>query len=387
MAASQEKNLIFLISQPRAGSTLLQLILSGHSDIATTSEPWVALHPVYALRNSGVDGVYDSKLARYALLDFLKQSGVDESFYKRQVASFLLSFYKQATEYQKKKFFLDKTPRYYQIVQELIDLFPEAKFIILFRNPLAVLNSILKTWVKDDPSLLGNYNYDLIAAPQSLLDFAKHHPDQCFKVKYEELVARPETVLKDICRFLGILYFDNMLNYSNSRYSEWKFGDRVGVHKASRPTVESLENWKKDFILPQERLFAMSYLKSLGPNLIKEMGYNYDEIESSIEVPTDLKGLISWSTIMSDIEGFSKTKQVREMIHRILSDENFWNEDTSESDKSNENSEWREIIKYAAKRFKDAKIKSLMAEREALRNSLFWKVTAPARLIVKLFKK
>lgn len=37
------KNLIFIVSQPRSGSTLLQRILSAHSQICTTSEPWLAL--------------------------------------------------------------------------------------------------------------------------------------------------------------------------------------------------------------------------------------------------------------------------------------------------------------------------------------------------------
>lgn len=39
------ENLIFLISQPRAGSTMLQKVLGSHPEIHTVSEPWVALPP------------------------------------------------------------------------------------------------------------------------------------------------------------------------------------------------------------------------------------------------------------------------------------------------------------------------------------------------------
>ena len=39
-----EKNLIFIISPPRSGSTLLQRILNNSSEIETTSEPWFLLH-------------------------------------------------------------------------------------------------------------------------------------------------------------------------------------------------------------------------------------------------------------------------------------------------------------------------------------------------------
>jgi hypothetical protein len=50
------KNLIFLISQPRAGSTLTQAILGSHRDIYTLSEPWLMLHPIYALRPEDYQG-------------------------------------------------------------------------------------------------------------------------------------------------------------------------------------------------------------------------------------------------------------------------------------------------------------------------------------------
>lgn len=389
MTTSYGENLIFLISQPRAGSTLLQLMLSGHPEIATTSEPWIALHPIYALRTSGIDTTYDSKLARLALSDFLKQSGVDECFYKKQVASFLLSFYKQAAESQKKKFFLDKTPHYCQIITELIEIFPKAKFIIIFRNPLAVLNSILKTWVKDDILLLGSYDNHLMLAPQKMVECAREHPDKCLKVKYEELVTKPEPVLRDICRFLAISYSDNMIDYGKRRNPEWKFGDTVGVHKANRPTVESLDKWKKGFASPQERLFALSYLKSLGPELIKAMGYNFKEIESSIKAPElNLQDqLLSWSSLQSNVGGFSKTRLIREMVCRILSDENLWSEKPDGSNQCGEDYEWRKIIKLAAKRFQDDQIKSLLVERDAILNSLSWKITEPLRAIKRFFKK
>ena len=48
------ENLILMISPPRAGSTMLQRILGSHSDIHTVSEPWLVLHPLYALRPEGI---------------------------------------------------------------------------------------------------------------------------------------------------------------------------------------------------------------------------------------------------------------------------------------------------------------------------------------------
>ena len=41
------ENLIFIISQPRSGSTLLQRMLSGNKDIKASAETWLMLHPLY----------------------------------------------------------------------------------------------------------------------------------------------------------------------------------------------------------------------------------------------------------------------------------------------------------------------------------------------------
>ena len=131
----QGSNLIFLISLPRSGSTLLQRILGGHPDIATLAEPWVMLHPLYALKRAGIETEYDAVLAREALDDFLGQIDGGETAYVEGVRRFAGDLYARALARQGKRLFLDKTPRYYRIIPELRQVFPRAKFIILLRNP------------------------------------------------------------------------------------------------------------------------------------------------------------------------------------------------------------------------------------------------------------
>ena len=328
--------------------------------------------------------------------DFLKQSGIDESFYKNQVGIFLLSFYRQSTEYQKKKIFLDKTPRYFHVVFELIELFPEAKFIILFRNPLAVLNSIIKTWVKDDLSLLAEYRDDLLVAPLKMVECLRLSPHQCFKVRYEDIVTDPDTFTKEICQFLNISYSNDLLDYTNRRNPQWRFLDPIGIQQSNRPTHHSLSHWEKNFITPQDKLLAMSYLQALSPDLVKEMGYDYDKMSASIDyLPEELKkNSIFWSTLMSEEIGFSKTKQVRNLLLKVFSNEKIWRSGTNNVDNNTDDSAWRDIIQYATKRLMEGKLHSSIQERnqmkkelDAMRSSLSWKITAPARMIKKAFRK
>ena len=65
------EDLIFIISQPRSGSTLLQRILAGHPEIQTSAETWLLLHPTYAFRTSGIDTDYDSRFAAQGVEEFL----------------------------------------------------------------------------------------------------------------------------------------------------------------------------------------------------------------------------------------------------------------------------------------------------------------------------
>jgi glycosyltransferase involved in cell wall biosynthesis len=161
------ENLIFLISQPRAGSTLLQRILNGHPYIHTTAEPWIMLHPLYALKEKGLFAEFDSNLARQGLEDFTSQVPEGKDLYIEALRQMGGKLYNRVLEVSGKQIFLDKTPRYHFIIPELQKVFPEAKFIILLRNPMAVLTSTLKAWFQNDPeNLQKSQNYlDVLQGP------------------------------------------------------------------------------------------------------------------------------------------------------------------------------------------------------------------------------
>lgn len=319
-------NLIFIISQPRSGSTLLQLILSSHKDIVTTSESWIALHPVYALKEKGIAGEYNSVLARDALKDFLQQSGINEDYYKRCVASFLQSLYEQAIEKQGGRWFLDKTPRYWGIIPEINELFPRAKFIFLFRNPLAVLNSILRTWVKDDwRRLRTEYRRDLLIAPRKLLDGAKVLGDRCIRIKYEDLVTESKATVKRVCAFLDVDYSDRLIEYGRQKRPKWRFGDTVNVFMYNSPNVKSLNSWRSGFKSSQSKYMAMCYLRELGPSLIKEMGYDIEDMESVLDPPEGDGHIIPWQVLMGDsddlldmieLDLYLHPERMRDIVHR-----------------------------------------------------------------------
>src|SRR5437764_1307876 len=57
-----------------------------------------------------------------------------------------------------KRFFLDKTPAYALVLPFLVKLYPDAKYIVLTRHPLAVLSSWVESFFDGDYQVALNHN-------------------------------------------------------------------------------------------------------------------------------------------------------------------------------------------------------------------------------------
>jgi hypothetical protein len=270
------RNIAFIACQPRSGSTLLQKILGSHSDIHTTSEPWVMLHPVYALREQGVVTEYDVDLARTGLQTFIDELPEGEQDYLDGLRRMYGHLYQQALSKTDAKFFLDKTPRYYFILQELKAIFPDARFILLFRHPLAVLSSILRTWVEDRWLTLSKHRQDLIEAPARLLSGSDTLGDAAVSIRYEDLVRDPAGELKVLCKHLDVNFEDGIIEYGADEGSEWELGDPENVYAHSRPQTSSVAKWANPDGAQEWRLLH-DYVEFIGETTFERLGYNYDD--------------------------------------------------------------------------------------------------------------
>jgi len=136
---------IFLLSLPRSGSTLLQRLLATAPEVSTASEPWILLPLLYALRPSGAAAEYDHQVMTQGVHDLLAQVPNGRELYLAEVKRLALDLYTAAAA-PGSRFFVDKTPRYHLIAADLLEMFQDAPFAILWRNPLAVVASTVKSW-------------------------------------------------------------------------------------------------------------------------------------------------------------------------------------------------------------------------------------------------
>jgi hypothetical protein len=279
-----DSKLIFLISQPRAGSTLTQKILGNHPEIHTISEPWLMLHPLYALKNIGHEADYNTKLARAGLENFLNLlSHNKESIYFESIAQAYGNLYRQMITVSGKSFFLDKTPRYYNIIPELYQTFPEARFIILLRNPLAVLCSILNTWIGDRWLGLRNFKHDILQAPNLLLSGIELLSDRAIVLHYEQLLQKPDCEMSRVFQRLGIEFFPDLLNYGQTNAQCWRMGDKKNVYQKTNPDSQNIDRWIADLNHPQVWRLVNDYLELLGTATLQRMGYDYAELRHCLD--------------------------------------------------------------------------------------------------------
>ena len=280
---------------------MLQRILGTHSKIHTVSEPWIMLHPFYVTRQIGYEAEFDASLAHRAVTGFIQSlpNGIDD-YYEgvRRMYTFL---YEKKLKSEGKSYFLDKTPRYYNIIPDLHRTFPQAKFIILYRNPLACLSSILNTWVKENLFFLYYYKRDLLNAPILLVEGVKQIKRDVLVIRYEDIVAEPDNKIKRICEYLNIEYEPEMINYGQTGQVNWVFGDKITVNKNTKPVKNSVNKWMSlDKDTQTWRLYH-DYLRMLGESIINELGYSYHEMLQQLEKEHPSRQLVLFTHSLTEL--------------------------------------------------------------------------------------
>lgn len=271
------KSPIFLFSLPRAGSTLLQRVLMTHSEIASVAEPWLMLPFCYAYKKEGVLTEYSHGTCSSAFEDFINNLPGKENDYYKALGNFAFSLYEKQCP-NNEKYFLDKTPRYYNIIPEIAKIFPEAKFIFLFRNPVHVMSSMMQTWSDGTFKKLYAYERDLNYGPKALSDGYELLKDKSYAIRYEEYVTNPEKYTKQICDYLEIEFNYNMLNSFSSQDTKGRMGDPTGVKNYKSISADSLGKWKSTFDNTYRKKIIYNYVSSIDSNVLEIQGYKKHEI-------------------------------------------------------------------------------------------------------------
>ena len=256
-------------------------MLAAHDDIATTSEPWILLPFLFSTKEQGAYAEYSHKVMVQAIEDFCRElpCGMDDYF--EELRTFALRLYAKAADGEA-KYFLDKTPRYHLVVDDVIRLFPDGKFIFLWRNPLAVIASIIETWGQGKWNLY-LYKVDLFDGLENLISAYDAHAGQVCGVKYEELLSNPEEEWRRVFAYLELPFDAELLSRFKEVQLSGRMGDPTGVQQYQVLSKEPLEKWKGVLTNPIRKAWCRRYLRWLGSERLATMGYDLQELLRALD--------------------------------------------------------------------------------------------------------
>ncbi len=284
---------IFIFSLPRSGSTLLQKVLMAHDDIASVAEPWILLPLVNMTKSEGTLADYHHKTSYHAIKDLISNLPQKEDTFNQLVNKFVSEIYENLSHGKQVHYFIDKTPRYYLIIDEILKIFPDAKKIFLFRNPLQIYASYLTTWKKNRFYKMHRSYYDLYYGPGILAKAYEKHKEKSYFLKYEQFVQEPEAELKNILNYLELDYNATLLKDFIKQDLKGAMGDPTGIHKYSKVDTDSLDKWKNIFNNNVRKLVAKHFVKSIDESFFHVTDYDKEELLQKIdEIPRSYKGVI-----------------------------------------------------------------------------------------------
>lgn len=202
----QDPDPIFVVGMPRAGSTLVEQILSSHPLVEGTAE----LPAIIAITQDLRQREKASETVSYH--DVLAKLGADE----------LLALgerYMRRTRSQRrdgKPYFTDKMPNNFAHVGLIHLILPRAKIIDVRRHPLACCFSNFKQsfargqTFSYDFSDLGRYYRDYV---ELMAHFDNVLPGRVYRVIYEDLVVNTETVVRRMLEYCGLAFDERCLRF------------------------------------------------------------------------------------------------------------------------------------------------------------------------------
>jgi hypothetical protein len=264
----------FVVGCNRSGTTLLRAMLDAHPALAVPPEAYFTLR---ALRPGSPDAPFDAGArvveieANRSFATWALPPGALHGLTTAppaDPAELIRAVYRIYAEHHAKARAGDKTPRHVLHVAAIAAALPEARFVHLVRDGRDVVPSVREHLLGPEslPATIDYWRDRVLAGRRA---GAAIGPDRYLEVRYEDLVADPEAVLPDVCRFLALDYTPAMLEYPGRAErviaGTWDSRRHAGV---GRPPTTGVRDWRTTMAPADLRLFD-----ELAGDLLAELGY------------------------------------------------------------------------------------------------------------------
>jgi hypothetical protein len=210
----------------RSGTSLLYALLNQHPQIALMYEGELpVLRPLFLMSGGKSDwterwNFWNGGLERHQIAAGQVTPGI------RDLNSAVRAVYQLFTRQKGATIWGGKSPNYYDFLPRLAHDFPQAQFIVIWRDPADICRSILRAAKKDTwfrkrgvphRALFGLYRM------KRDCDRLKNEGVAIHEIRFEDLIHQPGPVMTSICQFLGIPF--------DARMTSLEGADRSAIYE------------------------------------------------------------------------------------------------------------------------------------------------------------
>jgi acyl transferase domain-containing protein len=253
-------SLVFLLSAPRSGSTLLRAMLAGHSRLFAPPELHLLGFESLKDRAQKLSGSYltEGLIQAFGALESLEAGAAADLVRQMEEEDWAIPrVYESLLNLAEGRILVDKSPSYARDLEtlRLAEGLGEPRYILLFRHPKAVMESFVRNRFdrlipadSSDPWKLAEQVWRSMNL--NLIHFAAELPaHRVLKVQYESLVRNPEPELRRICAFLGVEFEPSVLRpYDGERLTGGLHANSLSIGDPNFRKHEALDtaladNW------------------------------------------------------------------------------------------------------------------------------------------------
>ena len=257
---------VFILGAPRSGTSIFSWAVGAHPSFDTSAES------DFLLTLFGGARLHQSYKKAYDRPDvgWLKQMEVG---YREFSAFAGLGIEHLYLDRHSGRRWVDATPGYTLMGEDLLLMFPAAQFLHILRDGRAVVNSMTSSqfpteWATDFEKACEAWVHYV----QRGHALAQAHPDRVLEVRYEALTSQPNDELVKVFRFLNETPCEESVKLVktqriNSSYGNIKQSD---IRKSKKPETAPASPWR-DWDAHQRKTFT----RIAGP-LMDKMGYSVD---------------------------------------------------------------------------------------------------------------
>jgi LPS sulfotransferase NodH len=205
---------LFVVGVPRSGTSLLYGLLNQHPQIALLYEGDLPLlWPMFLKRRSKAEWLerwnfWSAAIERH----HIDLRAIPERISDTKTAT--EAAYRQVARQKGAAIWGCKSPNQYDTLENVAEMFPDARFVILWRDPADVCRSMVRARSMTSPRFRqrGLLHRALFGCCQMALqcDRLRRRGIPVHEVRYEKLTQNPVEELKKICEFLNLEYEPRM---------------------------------------------------------------------------------------------------------------------------------------------------------------------------------